>query len=61
MGLGKSKLVEEVKFDNFELVDPKSTVIASVKLTRAARGTQATEEEIPAAAPAEAVEKEKEE
>lgn len=38
LGMGKSRLVQDLKFDNFEVVDQKSTVIATVKLTRAARG-----------------------
>jgi large subunit ribosomal protein L25 len=44
MGLGKSKLVEEIMLDNIDIVEPKGTVIASVKLTRAARGAQAATE-----------------
>lgn len=38
IGLGKSKLVQDLTFDKFEIIEPKSTVIATVKLTRAARG-----------------------
>jgi len=38
LGLGKSRLVEDLKFEKFEIIEPKSTVIASVKLTRAAKG-----------------------
>jgi large subunit ribosomal protein L25 len=41
MGLGKSRIVGDLNFDKFEIVDPKTTVIATVKLTRAARGAQA--------------------
>ncbi len=38
LGLGKSRLVSELSFDKFEVIEPKTTVIATVKLTRAARG-----------------------
>lgn len=41
LGLGKSRLVSELSFDKFDIIEPKSTVIATVKLTRAARGAQA--------------------
>jgi large subunit ribosomal protein L25 len=41
LGLGKSRLVHELSFDKFAIVEPKSTVIATVKLTRAARGAAA--------------------
>ncbi|NHB69295.1 50S ribosomal protein L25/general stress protein Ctc [Perlabentimonas gracilis] len=41
LGLGKSRLVSELSFDKFDIVEPKSTVIATVKLTRAARGAAA--------------------
>jgi large subunit ribosomal protein L25 len=44
LNLGKSKLVADVNLENIQIVDPKSTVIANVKLTRAARGAQATTE-----------------
>lgn len=44
LGLGKSLLVHELSFDKFEVVEPKSTVIATVKLTRAARGAAAATE-----------------
>lgn len=43
--LGKSKLVSDINFENIHIVDPKTTVIASVKLTRAARGTAQAETE----------------
>jgi large subunit ribosomal protein L25 len=43
LGLGKSRLVNEISFDKFQIVEPKSTVIATVKLTRAARGAAAAE------------------
>ncbi len=44
LGLGKSRLVADIDFPNITILDPKSTVIASVKMTRAARGAQASEE-----------------
>ncbi|MFP4555910.1 MAG: 50S ribosomal protein L25/general stress protein Ctc [Bacteroidales bacterium] len=56
LGLGKSRQVQDFSFENFEIVEPKSTVVANVKLTRAARGAQGDEEEgaeEAAAAPAE--------
>ena len=40
--LGKSRLISELNFDKFEIIEPKTTVIATVKLTRAARGAAAT-------------------
>lgn len=49
--LGKSVMVGDVKHDKFDLVDAPSTVIATVKLTRAARGAQ-SEEAAASAAPA---------
>jgi len=50
LGLGKTITVGELKFKNAEIVDLKSIVIATVQLTRAAKGTQTAEEA--AAAPA---------
>jgi len=50
LGLGKTIMVGDLSFKNAEIVDLKSTVIATVQLTRAARGTQTAEEA--AAAPA---------
>jgi len=44
LNLGKSKLVGDVDIKNIQIVDPKSTFIATVKLTRAARGAQSTTE-----------------
>lgn len=44
LNLGKSKLVGDINLKNIDIIDSKSTVIANVKLTRAARGTQTTEE-----------------
>jgi len=66
LNIGKTKLVSDLNFEKLHIIDPKSTVIASVKLTRAARG-EATEEAeagatatAAAAAPAEAKEAKKE-
>lgn len=42
LDLGKSRLISELNFDKFEIIEPKTTVIATVKLTRAARGAAAT-------------------
>jgi large subunit ribosomal protein L25 len=42
--LGKSRLISDIEFPNISILDPKSTVIASVKMTRAARGAQAAAE-----------------
>ena len=44
LGLGKSRLVNELSFDKFVIIEPKSTVIATVKLTRAARGAAAADQ-----------------
>jgi large subunit ribosomal protein L25 len=43
LGLGKTIMVGELEFKNVELLDLKSTVVASAQLTRAARGTAADE------------------
>lgn len=43
--LGKSIKVGDVNFENIELLNVKNTVIASVKLTRAAKGMADTGEE----------------
>ena len=43
LGLGKSRTVQQLSFDKFEIIDPKSTVVATVKLTRAARGAAQAE------------------
>ena len=37
IGLGKSKLVQDLAFEKFEVIEPKSTVIAKVKLKKAVR------------------------
>ncbi len=50
LGLGKTIMVGDLSFKNVELIDLKSTVVASAQLTRAAKGTQTAEEA--AAAPA---------
>jgi len=47
--LGNSISVGDLKFDNIHLTDPKSTVVVTVKLTRAARGTTAEEGATPVA------------
>ncbi|NVO09689.1 MAG: 50S ribosomal protein L25/general stress protein Ctc [Bacteroidales bacterium] len=39
LGLGKTIMVGDLNFKNVELIDLKSTVVASVQLTRAAKGT----------------------
>jgi len=52
LGLGHTIQVGDLNFENVELVDMKSTVIASVQLTRAARGTQTADEAAAAAAAA---------
>jgi large subunit ribosomal protein L25 len=46
IGLGKSIKVEELEFANIQLLDSPNTVIASVKLTRAARGVLPEDEEV---------------
>ena len=48
IGLGKGIQVGELSFENLELLDPQNTVIASVKLTRAAKGEEiaVSEEEV---------------
>lgn len=43
LGLGKSIMVGDLNYDKFSIVEPKSLVIATIKSTRAARETQATE------------------
>ncbi len=43
--LGKSIKVLDLKFDNLEILTPKNSVVASVKLTRVAKGMAATEDE----------------
>ena len=52
LSLGKSIMVGDLNFKNVQLLDLKSTVVASVQLTRAARGTQAEETAAAPAAPA---------
>ncbi len=41
IGLAESIKVRDLKFDNLELLDPKSAVVISVKLTRVAKGMAA--------------------
>jgi large subunit ribosomal protein L25 len=45
--LGKSIKVGELNYENIELLDSKNAVVASVKLTRAAKGMSETEAETP--------------
>jgi large subunit ribosomal protein L25 len=47
--LGKSVKISELAYDNLELLDPRHSVVASVKLTRAARGLAEEEAEAEAA------------
>ena len=42
--LGNSLKVGELEFDNIELLDPKNSVVVSVKLTRVAKGMEENEE-----------------
>lgn len=44
LGLGKTIQVGALSFDNLELLDPKDNVVAAVKLTRAARGLAAAQQ-----------------
>jgi large subunit ribosomal protein L25 len=43
LGVGKTIMVGDLSFENVDLVDLKSTVIASCQLTRVAKGTAAAE------------------
>lgn len=59
LGLGKTIMLGDLSFENVQLVDLKSTVVASAQLTRAARGavegaaaTEGAAEGTAAAAPA---------
>lgn len=45
VGLGHSIKVRDLKFEGLEMLDPKSAVVVSVKLTRAAKGAAAAMEE----------------
>ncbi len=45
LALGKSIKVGDVSFENIEMLNAKNTVIAAVKLTRAAKGAAAGSEE----------------
>ena len=38
LALGKSIKISELKFDNLEILDPKNSILCSIKLTRAAKG-----------------------
>lgn len=44
LGLGKSVQVKDLSFDKMEILNSPNIVVASVKLTRAARGAQAAAE-----------------
>ena len=44
LGLGKTIKVGDLHFEGLELLTAKEAVVCAVKVTRAARGTQATEE-----------------
>lgn len=44
LDMGKSMIVGEIAADKFEIITPKSAIIATVKMTRAARGAAATTE-----------------
>ncbi len=52
--LGGTIKVGQLKLENMELINPKDLVVASVKLTRAAKGAQVGEEGVKAAAGEEA-------
>ncbi len=41
LGLGKTIMVGELEFPNVTILNPKSTVVCAVKMTRAARGAAA--------------------
>ncbi len=43
LGLGKTISVGDLKFDKVQLADPKSTLVVSAQLTRAAKGAAAEE------------------
>ena len=43
LGLGKTIMLSDLSFENVQLVDMKSLVVASAQLTRAARGAQTAE------------------
>jgi len=45
IGLGTSIKVRDLKFDDLELLDPRNSVVISVKLTRVAKGMAVDEEE----------------
>jgi ribosomal protein L25, Ctc-form len=44
LDMGKSMVVGEIVADKFEIITPKNAIIATVKMTRAARGAAATTE-----------------
>ena len=44
LGLGKSIQIGDLHFDGLELTNAKNSVVCTVKLTRAARGLEASKE-----------------
>lgn len=52
--LGKTVKIGDLNFEGIELIDPKNNVVAAVRLTRAARGMEAGEDEAEAGAEGEA-------
>lgn len=59
IGLGKTIKIGDIDFPNIEMLDAKNSVIASVRLTRAARGAASEEEAAAEEAAAEAAGEEK--
>ena len=43
LDMGKSMFVSEIVTDNYDILTPKTAVVATVKMTRAARGAAATD------------------
>ena len=52
MTLGKAKKVSELNFDKLELLDPKNSVVATVRLTRSAMSAKGAEGDADQDAPA---------
>lgn len=52
--IGRTKKVSELSFDNLELLDPKNSVVAAVRLTRSAMSAKGAEGDEAQDAPAEA-------
>jgi large subunit ribosomal protein L25 len=59
LALGKSIVVGDLQYENVQILNPKVTIICSVKTTRAALGQQPGAENAPAAAAAPAAEEKK--